>query len=77
MSEPLDLMNVLEIQRILKKCDKTETTTLKWIIKCANKSINSNTIKVLPFKIERYEEPDLSDHSSDDDLVLIEDSSDE
>ena len=72
MSEPLDLNNVLEVRSILKKCSPTEKDTLKWILKCANKTINDPKIKKIPFKIEENIEPELSDHSSDDDMPLLE-----
>ena len=72
MSEPLDLNNVLEVRQILLKCSPNERDTLQWILKCANKTINDPKIKVIPFKIEENIEPELSDHSSDDDMPLLE-----
>ena len=78
MSEPLDLMNVLEVKSILTKCDRTEAETFRWIIKCANTRINNKGLdKDTPFRIEPLREPVLSDHSSDEDFEVIEDSDSE
>ena len=75
--EPLNLRNVLEIKSILDKCNETERSILDYVINVANKSINAKGLdKPCPLEVEVNIAPDLSDHSSDDDLEIIEDSSD-
>ena len=74
MTEQLDLMNVLEVQEIVKKCSPMQKDCLLWIIKCANIRINHKGLdKTTPMPIEQQIEPQLSDHSSDEDFLLLED----
>ena len=72
---PLDLMNVLEVQEIVKKCSPLQKDCLLWIIKCANTRINHKGLdQDTPMPIERQIDPQLSDHSSDDDFEVLEES---
>ena len=74
--EQLDLMNVIEVKNIVSRCNDNERHIIMYIIEIANKSINAKGLdKPCPFEIELHIAPTLSDHSSDDeDIVLIENS---
>lgn len=76
--EPLDLRNVLEIKSILDKCSDNEKSILDYVINVANKSINARGLDMpCPIEIEVNIAPDLSDHSSDSDIEIIENSDSE
>lgn len=66
--EKLDLLNILEIQEIKKKLvnhpDLLSLFTLVLIL--ANNRLNDEKT-VSTMSIEHYEEPELSDHESDED----------
>lgn len=73
--EPLDLNNVLEIKSIRNKINPKETLVLDYIIKLANIRINNKGLdKPCPIEIESNIEPILSDHSSDEDYIVLSDS---
>tara|TARA_R110000824_G_scaffold86070_4_gene213309 strand:+ start:313 stop:543 length:231 start_codon:yes stop_codon:yes gene_type:complete len=75
MAEPLDLMNVIEVQEILKKCSPMQKICFEYIIKVANIRINHKGLdNDTPMPIENQIDPKLSDHESDDDYDLLEDS---
>ena len=66
--EVLDLRNVIEVENIRSKCSLLEREILDYIIEIANVSINNSGLdKPCPIEIEQQVEPDLSDHTSDDD----------
>lgn len=76
--EPLDLNNVLEVREIKSylKNDR-QRDVFNHIIKLANIRINNKGLdRPELFTIEPYVEPDLSDHSSDEEYEVVEDSSD-
>tara|TARA_R110002012_G_scaffold311135_1_gene520405 strand:- start:44 stop:253 length:210 start_codon:yes stop_codon:yes gene_type:complete len=67
MSELLDLKNIIEIEKIrntlINQPDLLSMFELLIIV--ANKRLNEESV-VLSIPIEKYEEPDLSDHESDE-----------
>jgi len=69
--EPLNLINIIEVQEInsiLAKNGRQDLIKiLKYIIACANDRINNEglLIEELPDEVEEYFTPNLSDHSSD------------
>ena len=67
MSEILDLKNIIEIELIrntlINQPDLLSMFELLIIV--ANKRLNEESV-VLSIPIEKYEEPDLSDHESDE-----------
>ena len=67
--EPLNLMNILEVQEIIKKLKKDEVKIFNYIIACANDRINKEGLLAdeIPDEVEEYfsPSPNLSDHSSD------------
>lgn len=67
--EVLDLRNVIEVENIRSRCSVLEREIFDYIIEIANVSINSKGLdKPCPIEIEQQVEPDLSDHTSDEDL---------
>tara|TARA_R110002096_G_scaffold334639_1_gene528351 strand:+ start:215 stop:454 length:240 start_codon:yes stop_codon:yes gene_type:complete len=78
--EKLDLNNVLEIKTMMTKISPKERETLDYIIKLANIRINNKGLDVLQCKeemeMEINIEPELSDHSSDEEYEVLEHSSD-
>ncbi len=73
--EPLDLNNVVEIKSILNKCSENEQSILQYIIGLANMRINNKGLdQPCPIEIESNIEPILSDHSSDEDYIVLSDS---
>lgn len=75
MSEPLDLNNVVEVKSIRGKITDNERDVLDYIIELANIRINNKGLdKPCPIEIEAQVEPVLSDHSSDEDYDIIDES---
>jgi len=73
--EILDLNNVIEIKSIRSKITDKERDILDYIIEIANIRINNKGLdKPCPIEIEAQVEPVLSDHSSDEDYIEINDS---
>jgi hypothetical protein len=66
-NEPLNLMNIIEVQHIFKRLKQDEVRIFNYIIACANDRINSEGLlpDELPDEVEEYFSPNLSDHSSD------------
>jgi hypothetical protein len=67
MIVPLNLLNVIEVQDIIKKLTKEENIIFNFIIACANEKINREGLLAdeLPDEVEDYFSPNLSEHSSD------------
>lgn len=67
--ESLDVKNIIEINQIRKILSGSPNLlkVLDEIIKVANIRLNDEKPNRVPFPIEKNTEPNLSDHSSDDD----------
>jgi hypothetical protein len=73
--EILDLNNVIEIKSIRSKITDKERDILDYIVEIANIRINNKGLdKPCPIEIEAQVEPVLSDHSSDEDYDIIDES---
>ena len=71
MSELIDLNNVIEVEKI-KKILKDKSDLMVFfneILQLANNSLNTEPTLTSKITIEPYEEPNLSDHESDDDFM--------
>jgi len=71
MSELIDLNNVIEVEKI-KKILKDKPDLMVFfneILQLANNSLNTEPTLTSKITIEPYEEPNLSDHESDDDFM--------
>jgi hypothetical protein len=74
--EPLDLNNVIEVKEIktLLK-NKNQREVFNHIIKIANIRINNKGLdRPELFTLEPNIEPDLSDHSSDEEFEVVDES---
>ena len=67
MNDPLDIKNVIEVDKIRRLLrDKPELLSLfETLIIIANNRINDEK-PALTMPLEDYEEPELSDHESDE-----------
>ncbi len=76
--EPLDLNNVIEVKEIKKSLkNENQKDVFNYIIKLANIRINNKGLdKPELFTLEPNIEPELSDHSSDDDFEVVDESDD-
>lgn len=73
--EKLDVKNIIEIDRIRKILSATPDLLhiFEYIVEIANQKINTES-PVHNIPAEEHIEPDLSDHESDEELVIVSDS---
>tara|TARA_R110002110_G_scaffold300900_3_gene514851 strand:+ start:344 stop:559 length:216 start_codon:yes stop_codon:yes gene_type:complete len=70
MSEKLDIKNIIEIERIrnILSHEADLLSLFELLISVANKEINQEK-QILSLPLEPYEDPELSDHESDEDEI--------
>ena len=70
MSEKLDIKNIIEIEKIrnILSHEADLLSLFELLISVANKEINQEK-QILSLPLEPYEDPELSDHESDEDEI--------
>lgn len=70
MSEKLDIKNIIEIEKIrnILSHEADLLSLFELLISVANKEINQEKL-ILSLPLEPYEDPELSDHESDEDEI--------